>query len=98
MQRLRQGIQAEAVVSTLLLAALPPAVTSEEETTARRQQIMKLDYFTFSSDWSSGHLVRLRDERGFNISINDFHPSPELIAMIEREAEAEIARRKEASV
>jgi hypothetical protein len=85
-------------MATLLLPALPSAVTSEEEATARRQQTMKLDYFTYSSDWSMGHLVRLRDERGFNISINDFQPSPDLIAMIEREAEAEIARRKEAAV
>jgi hypothetical protein len=60
---------------------------------------MKLKYFDYRSAWeSSGHLVSMTDPRGFELSINDFQPSPELIAMIEREAEAEINRRKEAAV
>jgi len=56
---------------------------------------MKLKSFTYQSDWAtSGHLVRLTEPCGVDASLSDFHPSPELVAMIEREAESEIQKRR----
>lgn len=58
---------------------------------------MKLKQFNFDVAYgNTGHLIKLSDS-GVELGMNDFKPSPELIAMIEREAEAEINRRREAT-
>lgn len=56
---------------------------------------MKLRTFDFNESYGeSGHMIRLTEKGGVDISLRDFRPSLELIAAIEKEAAAEIYRRR----